>query len=103
MEISKSGRLVNIQSLEGSDITRLKEIPAGSYVSGTIKVNVCPVGIKSSDFIRVERDVDFVAFRLTCAEAFELSPIVGIDGAREGEGYALFFSGWGDCWLRRRV
>lgn len=85
IEIITTDKPVSVKVIEGNDFDKLSAIPAGSFVSGTIKVNVCPLEIRNTDFVKEEKGLNDITFYLTYATPDELSEIIGIDKARKDE------------------
>ena len=85
IEVEETEHPVSVTTFQGNDFEKLTSISAGSYISGSIKVNVCPLEIRNSDYVKVEKGLHSVTFYLTCATPQELSEIIGIDKARRKE------------------
>ncbi|MFH0977650.1 MAG: metal-dependent hydrolase [Spirochaetota bacterium] len=85
IEIESTVKPISVEVIDGKDFSKLSAIPAGSFISGTVKVNVCPLEIKNSDYVKVEKGLNEITFYLTYATPDELSEIISIDKARKDE------------------
>lgn len=85
IEIIATTNPVSVKVIEGKDFEKLSSIPAGFFISGFIKVNVCPLEIRNTDFVKEEKGLNEITFHLTYATPDELSEIISIDKARKDE------------------
>lgn len=76
--VEKTEKQVITKRISGSDPALLKNIPNGSYISGTIDVKNYFPELKSNSFITVDRRSDGAGFTLRCAASWEISRILNL-------------------------
>jgi len=85
IEITRTARRMNTKILSGSDLSGLTEIPAGSFVSGTIVIKNYNPELKNTDYIRLDHTPSSSTITITCAMPQELGDIIRLDKERERE------------------
>lgn len=89
IEITRTARRMNTKILSGSDLSGLTEIPAGSFVSGTIVIKNYNPELKNTDYIRLDHTPSSATITITCAMPQELGDIIRLNKEREREIKAL--------------
>ena len=89
IEVTRTARRMNMKILSGSDLSDLAEIPAGSFVSGTIIIKNYNPELKNTDYIRLDHTPSSSTITITCAMPQELGDIIRLDKEREREIKAL--------------
>ena len=85
IEITHTARRMNTKILSGSDLSGLAEIPASSFVSGTIVIKNYNPELKNTDYIRLDHTPSSTSITITCAMPQELGDIIRLDKERERE------------------
>lgn len=85
IDISHTTRRMEKKILNGSDLSDLAEIPAGSFVSGTITIKNYNPELKNTDYIRLDHTPSSSLITLTCAMPQELGDIIRIEKDRGRE------------------
>jgi len=76
--VDKTEKKVITKRISGSDPALLKDIPNGSYLSGTIDVKNYFPELKSNSYITIDRRSDGASFILKCAAPWEISRILNL-------------------------
>lgn len=76
--VSKSDNKLNVKKLSGSDLSILRQVPPGSYISGTVYIKNFIPELKSSDFISIEKRIDGAFITLNCASPHDIVGLVNV-------------------------
>lgn len=85
IDITNTARRMKKKVLNGSNLSDLADIPAGSFVSGTIKIKNYNPELKNTDYIRLDHTPSSSIIILTCAMPQELGDIIRIEKDRGRE------------------
>lgn len=85
IDITHTTRRMKKKILNGSNLSDLTDIPAGSFVSGTIKITNYNPELKNTDYIRLDHTPSSSLITLTCAMPQELGDIIRIEKDRGRE------------------
>lgn len=89
IDITHTTRRMKKKVLNGSDLSELAKIPAGSFVSGTIIIKNYNPELKNTDYIRLDHTPSSSLITLTCAMPQELGDIIRIEKDRGREIHLL--------------
>jgi len=82
IDITHTSRRMKKKVLNGSNLSDLADIPAGSFVSGTIKIKNYNPELKNTDYIRLDHTPSSSLITLTCAMPQEMGDIIRIEKDR---------------------
>jgi len=85
IEITVSKNLLSRTEVSGTDLSRLKEIPSASFVSGTVTVKNYHPELRNTDYIKVEKTPSSTHITLIAALPHELTDIINIERDRNRE------------------
>lgn len=85
IDITHTTRRINKKVLAGSKLSDLADIPAGSFISGTITIKNYNPDLKNTDYIRLDHTPSSSLITLTCAMPQELGDIIRIEKGRSRE------------------
>jgi membrane-bound metal-dependent hydrolase YbcI (DUF457 family) len=77
--VDKSNKKVTVKKLSGSDLSLLRKVPPGSYITGTVDIKNFIPELKSSEFLSIEKRVDGALITLKCASPHEIAGLVNLD------------------------
>jgi len=83
--VDKSNKKVTVKKLSGSDLSLLRKVPPGSYITGTVDIKNFIPELKSSEFMSIEKRVDGALITLKCASPHEIAGLVNLDKEIERE------------------
>ena len=85
IDITHTALRMKKKVLNGSNLSDLADIPAGSFVSGTIKIKNYNPELKNTDYIRLDHTPSSSLITITCAMPQELGDIIRIEKDRSRE------------------
>jgi len=83
--VDKSEKKVTVKKLSGSGLSLLRQVPPGSYITGTVDIKNFIPDLKSSEFMSIEKRVDGAIITLKCASPHEIAGLVNLDKVIERE------------------
>lgn len=83
--VDRTEKKVSVKKLSGADLSLLRGVPPGSYISGTIDIKNFIPEIKPNNFMTIEKRVDGALITLKCASPHEIAGLMNLDKEIERE------------------